>query len=195
MSIVVAVTKDNQTVMAADTMGFYGSQRVPIDNSRAYKIRRVGRILLAMTGWSVYDNIIDDLLIKQPKPPLGTSQEIFRFFLTMWKELHDRYAFVNDQAANKDSPFGDLDATFMVANGRGIFKVASDTNVSHFEKYYAIGSGCDYALGCLFATYDTDLDAASLARRAVETAINFDCYCGGEIDLFDVKEATRSRVE
>ena len=42
MSIVVAVTKNNRTVMASDTMGFYGSQRVPTDNSKVVKIRRVG---------------------------------------------------------------------------------------------------------------------------------------------------------
>ena len=187
MSIVVAVTKDNRTVMAADTMGFYGSQRVPVDNSRAFKIRRVGPVLLAMTGWSVYDNIIDDMLVKQPDVSLGTAQEIFNFFMILWADLHERYPFVNDQAATKDSPFGDLDATFLIANGGGIFKIASDTNVSHFKKYYAIGSGSDYALGCLYTIYDSDLDPAAMASRAVETAINFDCYCGGEIDIFEVK--------
>ena len=185
MSIVVAVTKNDRTIMAADTMGFYGSQRVPIDNSRAYKIRRVGPVLLAMTGWSVYDNIIDDMLAK-PKYPLGTTQEIYSFVLTLWAELHERYAFVNDQAVSKDSPFGDLDATFMIANANGIFKVASDTNVSHFQKYFAIGSGSDYALGSLFTTYDSDMDPSDMARQAVETAINFDCYCGGEVDAFEV---------
>ena len=192
MSIVVAVTKNRRTVMAADTMGFYGSMRVPTDNSRAYKVRPVGSTLLAMTGWSVYDNILEDMLIKEPNPSLNSVQEIFTFFLELWRELHERYPFVNDQAVSKDSPFGDLDATFMVANGHGIFKVASDTNVSRFEKYFAIGSGSDYALGTLFTLYDTDTDAEALARKAVESAINFDCYCGGEVDFFDVESAARN---
>ena len=43
-----------------------------------------------------------------------------------------------------------------------------------------------YALGAMYQIYDQDADAAELARRAVETAIEFDIYCGGEIDLFDV---------
>lgn len=187
MSIVVAVTKNDRTVMASDSMGFYGSQRVPTDNSKAIKVRRVGASLLAMTGWSVYDNIIEDTVARGGAPPLGNTNEIFAFFMTLWRELHERYAFVNDQAANKDSPFGDLDASFLIANGGGIFKVASDTNVSHFSKYYAIGSGSDYALGALYALYDTELDAAELASRAVEAAINFDTYCGGEIEVYDVR--------
>lgn len=186
MSIVVAITKNNRTVMASDTMGFYGSQRVPTDNSKVVKIRRVGTALLAMTGWTVYDNIFEDFLAQEKTPALGSSKEIFTFFLGLWKELHERYPFVNDQADNKDSPFGDLDASFLIANGSGIYKISSDTNVSRFDKYYAIGSGSDYALGAVFTTYDRSDDAADLARRAVETAMNFDVYCGGEIDLYEV---------
>ena len=186
MSIVVAITKGQRTVIAADTMGFYGSQRVPIENSRAVKVRPVGTAYLAMTGWSVYDNILDDMIKKNPKPSLNSTQEIFTFVMAMWHELHEHYPFVNDQSATKDSPFGDLDSTFMVANSNGIFKVASDTNVSKFEQYYAIGSGSDYAMGALHALYDSDLDAKALAQRAIATAIHFDCYCGGEIDLYSI---------
>ncbi len=188
MSIVVAVTKNGRTVMACDSMGFYGSQRVPTDNSKAIKVRPVGESLLAMTGWSLYDNILDDQLAARngTPPPLGTALEIFGFFTAMWKELHERYPFVNDQAHEKDSPFGDLDSTFMVANASGIYKVASDTNVSHFAKYCAIGSGSDYALGALHHLYDRERDPARMAVMAVETAVTFDCYCGGEIDLHEL---------
>jgi hypothetical protein len=125
MSIVVAVTKENRTVMAADTMGFYGSQRVPVDNSRAFKIRRVGPILLAMTGWSVYDNIIDDMLAKQPDVSLGSTQEIFNFFMNLWAELHERYPFVNDQAASKDSPSPTSRSTTPSARGATMPSAAS----------------------------------------------------------------------
>jgi ATP-dependent protease HslVU (ClpYQ) peptidase subunit len=59
--------------------------------------------------------------------------------------------------------------------------------VCRFDKYYAIGSGCVYALGALHQIYEQDADAAQLARRAVETAIEFDIYCGGEIDQFKVE--------
>ena len=185
MSIVVAITKNNRTVMASDSMGLYGSQRVPTDNSKAIKVRQVGSSYLAMTGWSVYDNVIDDFIGDKP-PTFRDTREIFSFFMTLWRELHERYAFVNDQAVSKDSPFGDLDASFLIANAAGIFKVASDTNVSKFDKYYAIGSGSDYALGAIYPLYDGDHDASGLATVGVETAINFDAYCGGEIEVYEV---------
>ncbi|MHC4219764.1 MAG: Ntn hydrolase family protein, partial [Planctomycetota bacterium] len=128
-----------------------------------------------------------DTLAEKKPPPLRDEREIFSFFLKLWHELHEKYPFVNDQPHHKDSPFGDLDASFLVANASGIYKVSQDSSVCRFDKYYAIGSGCVYALGALHQIYEQDADAAQLARRAVETAIEFDIYCGGEIDQFKVE--------
>ncbi|MHC4141362.1 MAG: hypothetical protein ACYSUF_05580, partial [Planctomycetota bacterium] len=108
MSIVVAVKKNDRIVMAADSLNVFGQERIPTDNAKATKIRRIGSALMAVTGWSVYANILDDLLADVKTPPLGDEKEIFAFFLDLWRELHERYPFVNDQPHHKDSPFGDL---------------------------------------------------------------------------------------
>ena len=187
MSIVIAVTKGGRTVMAADSLNVFGQERISTDNSKAVKIRRIGPVLFAFTGWSLYDNIVENLLQEHAEPPLNTSNEIFTFFLDLWRHLHDRYQFINDQCHDKDSPFGDLDASFLIANPAGIFKVSQDSSVCRFQKYYAIGSGAYYALGAVHQIYDEDQTADDIARRSVETAIEFDIYCGGEIDLFEVE--------
>ena len=187
MSIVVAVTKNGRTVMAADSLNVFGQERIPTDNAKAIKVRPVGSALLAITGWSVYANIFDDLLGKRKNPSLADEKQIFAFFMELWQQLRERYPFVNEQAHNKDSPFCDLDASFLIANASGIFKVSQDASVCRFDKYYAIGSGGVYALGALHQIYEGDGDAEQLARRAVETAIEFDIYCGGQIDVFEVR--------
>ena len=56
-------------------------------------------------------------------------------------------------------------------------------DVSRFEQYYAIGSGAEYALGALYNLYEWEQSAEIIARGAVETAIAFDVYCGGEINV------------
>lgn len=62
--------------------------------------------------------------------------------MLFWKELHEQYNFVKDQSNEEDpSPFGDLDATFLITNPNGIFYVSSNMSVSKFEKYFAIGAG------------------------------------------------------
>ena len=111
---------------------------------------------------------------------------IFAFFVELWKVMHDRYTLVNDQAQSKDSPFGDLDSSFLIANRNGIFKVSPDMDVSRFDQYFAIGSGAEYALGAMHSVYDALDDADEIARRGVETAGAFDVYCGGETTVLSV---------
>ena len=181
MSIIVAVRKDGQTAMASDSLLTFGDKQVPLDNIRGRKMRRVGKALLGIAGWSVYEDIFDHYLAGHPDTRMGTRREVFSSFLALWHTLHDRYPFVRDQHEDAESPFGELDSTFLIANAEGLYLVTSDLGVTAFEQYYAIGSGAEYSLGALHPLYGTDLDAEALARRAVTTAIAFDVHCGGDV--------------
>ncbi len=182
MSIAVAVQKNGELVIAADTMTTFGHTKVPHDLHAARKIRRVGSAWLATTGWGLYDNILEDFLARNKAAQLDTQKRTFDFFLRLWQALHKRYTLVNDQAEDKESgPFGNLDSTFLVANRRGIFYVGPDLSVTPVTRYFAIGSGAPFALGALHALYGGRLGAEALARKAVEAGIAFDNYCGGEV--------------
>ncbi|MCL5269865.1 MAG: hypothetical protein M1457_04760 [bacterium] len=195
MSVAVAVKKGGEIVLAADTQTNFGSFKVKPDNHRAAKIRRVGPVYVAATGWGKYDDILENYLAGRRPPDLTTRPAIFSFFMKLWKDLHEKYSFVKDQCAeNDDSPFGDLDASFLIASPRGIYEVAGDMSVTAFEHYFAIGSGGEFAMGALFALYDTDLPAEALARRAVEAAIAFNVHCGGEIDVVRLRAAPSPRT-
>lgn len=187
MSIVVAVTRNDRTVLAADTLTCFGdTQCVPGSNAATTKLRTIGDVIVGASGWAVYDLILDNHLADQPRPALRNAREIFSFFLGLWKALHEKYPFVNDQSQGKDSPFGDLDSSFLIGSDEGIFKVSHDLDVCRFDHYYAIGTGGDYALGALHALYDRIDDAETLAREAVAAAICFDVHCGGEVTLLTV---------
>lgn len=188
MSIVVAVTKNNQTVMAADTLTCFGdAEQVPADNCPTIKIRKLGSALLGGTGWAVYDDIIEHYVVENKEPDLSDRQSIFTFFLDLWKAMHDRYTLVNDQAQSKESPFGDMDSSFLIANSNGIFKISQDLSVTSFNQYYAIGWGADYALGAMYNLYQSDFDAATIAKQAAKTAIEFNVHCGGDITVMSVQ--------
>jgi ATP-dependent HslUV protease subunit HslV len=191
MSIAVAVRTADEIVLATDSKRTFGGGAVPAENLRDIKMRRVGNAYIATTGWCVYTNILDDYLGRNRRPPLHDSAAIFAFFRNFWKALHQRYAFVNDQCSESDSPFGDLDASFLVAAESGIFYVACDMSVTEFDQYYAVGSGAGYALGAMHALYGGKNDAESMARRAVAAASALDIYCGGEVNL--VKLRTRRK--
>lgn len=187
MSIVVAVKKDKRIVLAADTLSSCGSHRDAPDNVVTHKIRKIGQALMGTTGWALFDNILDDMLAGKRTPRLNDKASIFRFFLKVWHELGEKYTLVNEQSEDKHTPFGDVDGQFLVANRKGLYTVASNLTVSELKKYYAIGGGADYAFGALYNLYDSKKDAKEIAVQAVRTAINFDVYCGGEIDVFELK--------
>ena len=185
MSIVVAVRKDGHTVMAADRQTSFGAEVVPPGNQESSKIRRLGPTLLGRAGWSVYENILDHWLADRNPPEIRGSADVFLFFKELWKALHDGYAFVNDQARGKDSPFGDLGGSFLLTAESGIYHVSPNMGVSEFRQYYAIGSGADYALGALYARYDGDDDAEALARLGVDAGCAFNVHCGGGVEILE----------
>lgn len=187
MSVVVAVAKDDRVAIASDSQVNFGDLVVPPANHQAMKIRRLGRSYLAVTGWALYENIFNDFIDPKRPPSLAGERAIYQFFLRLWKALHDRYGFVNDQCEEQHSPFGDLAAAFLIANRTGIFSVASDMSVTRFERYYAIGAGNDFALGALHALYDEPYPAEVLAQRAVAAAIAFNPFCGGEIQVHQIR--------
>ena len=150
---------------------------------------------MAATGWTLYSNILADVLgRRRAVPRLDGEVNIFKFFTRLWEDLHERYNFVKDQADDADSPFGSLDSTFLVVCARGIFGVASDLSVLRYERYFAIGSGAPIALGAVHALYDSERDAEAIAHSAVLAAIDHDVYCGLPVHVATVRErATRAR--
>jgi ATP-dependent protease HslVU (ClpYQ) peptidase subunit len=193
MSIAVAVRTAHEIVLATDSKRTFGGNAVPENNLRDIKLRRVGESYLATTGWGVYANILDDYLRVVRNPRLSDSRQIFTFFRGFWKALHQRYAFVNDQCTESDSPFGDLDASFLVVARGGIFYVACDMSVTEFQNYYAVGSGASYALGAMHVLYTPNSRAEPVARKAVAAASALDIYCGGEVNLVTLR-AKRTRA-
>ena len=187
MSILVAVRKGTKTVFAADTLTTFGSHKYPPENHSVDKVRRIGRALLGSSGWEIYDDILRDYLgARKRPPPLTDEKMIFKFFIKLWDTLRDRYNLVNEQCNDKDTPFGDLDSTFLIANRKGLYQVSHNLSVTRFERYAAIGSGADYALGALYQLYDRERDAATIARKAAETAIQFHVHCGGDVKVMKV---------
>ena len=195
MSIALAIRKDGELIVASDTLTSFGHTKVPPSLHTAEKVRRVGGSYLAATGWGLYENILDDVLTRRANPRLGSRGQIFAFFLRLWSDLHKKYSFVNDQIDEKEAgPFGNLDSTFIIAGRTGIFYVGPDMSVTAVRHYFAIGSGAPFALGALHALHDSKLGAEAIARRAVEAAIAFDTYCGGDVRIDRVSAGARRRI-
>ena len=187
MSVIVAVRKASQIVIAADSQDNFGDLRPPAENHDALKLRVVGDAVLGSSGWALYDDIFAHYLARR-RVKLSDRRSIFDFFVKFWKDLRKNYSFVNDQPGKEsETPFANLDASFLVASPGGIFLVSSNMSVSEFRQYYAIGSGGDYAIGAVHALYEDVKNPAVIAEKAVKAAMAYDNSCGGRISSHTVK--------
>ena len=60
--------------------------------------------------------------------------------------------------------------------------------MQEFSKFYAYGSGSDYALGAMYGSYqDPGSSAEQIARQAIEAAAEFDDGTGLPITSFTVR--------
>jgi len=191
MSILVAVVKDGETAIAADCLCSFGDTQInDMDNHSMAKIIKSGESYIGYTGWGKYENILKHYLTKtlnSSLPSLNSEIEVFEFFSKLWKVMEESYGLVNEQCNRQDdSPFGEMDSSFIVANKTGIYLVSSHIAVSKFSKFCATGSGSEYCYGAFDVLYDLNISASEIAQKSVQIAINYDAHCGGKIELFNV---------
>ena len=183
MSTVVCVATSRGSFIAADTRRFDGTHLQPAELVVSpTKFIRFGDSLVGMTGFQVYENLLEQWSAKEPD--LSTRKSVFSFFVTFMDTIQRQYHFDGD-VEEKGSSFTSFDARFLVLNAGGIFCVDGDIGVTQYRHYWAIGSGCVFALGALHALYSEAGDPRELACRAVDAGIRFDPYSGGPIDVLE----------
>jgi ATP-dependent HslUV protease, peptidase subunit HslV len=188
MTTIVVVKKAGQIAIAADTLTKYGDYT---KESATYivnheKIFQVGESYIALSGSATADLAIREFFMRKgAKVKLTTAVEIFRVWNELHKILKDKY-FLNP-SKHEDDSFESSRSRALIANPHGIFGVDSYRYVQEFTKFYAYGSGSDFALGALFAAYDTNRSAVEVAELAVQAATEFDDSTGTPIQTFTLK--------
>lgn len=190
MTTVAVVRKDGVVAVAADTLTKWG----PVKESAAYvvnheKILRVGDTWVAITGNATFKHILADYFASLERAPaLDSVAAIFAFWNRMHGDLKERYhlQFEEDKEDAVESTRMDV----LLANPSGIYGVSGQRTVQEFSRFYAYGSGSDYALGALYSVYDRpEMDAEAVARHAVRAAAEFDDGTGEPIQCFTLRLA------
>jgi len=165
---ILAVRKGGKTVIAGDGQVSMG-QTIVKGNAR--KVRRLagGRVLAGFAGATADAfTLIERLEAKLEQYP----DQLARACVDLAKDWRtDRY-------------LRRLEAMLLVADKDAIFTVTGVGDVLEPESgVAAIGSGGNYALAAALALADTDLDAETLARRAMAIAARICVYTNGELTV------------
>lgn len=186
MSIIVVVKKGGKVVIASDSLYSFGNTKV----SPAYirdknKIHKIKDSFVGIVGAAAHDNVFQHIIEKEGKKfSFENANVIFDTYLKLHVILKEKY-FMNPSESDDDE-YESSHLYALVANENGIFGMYSLREVYEFEKFWAIGSGMEFALGSMFSSYETLEDAEMIAKKAVEAACEFDDGCDLPVRIYSV---------
>jgi len=154
MSVIVAIRKNDQTVIACDGLSSVGSMIIHADNLvNSSKLVKLKNCIIGIAGWSALQDIITHLSAKKPELfDFDTREQLFDKTLQIHEELTDTYHI--NTTEDSDQPVDSSQVHMLLANKDSIFEVESYRTVVQYDKYFAIGSGAKFALGAIHSVYD-----------------------------------------
>ena len=174
MSTIVVVRKGRQACIACDTLITFGSRKQRGDYVLAPdKVFQYKDTFIGTVGYAVHNAVLQSYFARYPQNvDLETPEAIFETWRRMHKVLEDEYHL--NPRTETDDPYATTRMSALLASPRGIFSVTPSRDVEGFPRFWAIGSGTDYALAAMFTVYDRLDDVEEIARAGISAAAEFD---------------------
>ena len=178
MSTVVVVKKAGKVCIAADSLTSFGDLKLSNMYDAAHdKILRFEENYLGIVGSAAHQLVMESLFsskkVVEKKIDIDFSSRlaIFETFRNLHPLLKEKY-FLNPKDED-DDPYESTQIDALIANPFGIFGVHSLREVTEYKKFWAIGSGAEYALGAMFAVYDNAASVEEVAQAGVAAGAEF----------------------
>jgi ATP-dependent protease HslVU (ClpYQ) peptidase subunit len=183
MTTIVVVRKNGEVAMAADSLTTFGDTRLTADFDRVFdKIVRYKDSLIGLCGSAAHQLVFESLLGQHKDLDFHSKFAIFETFRKLHPILKDQH-FLNPKE-EEDDPYESTQIQAVIANGNGIFGVYSMREVFEYTRYWAIGSGREFAIGAMQALYGRLRSAAAVAKAGVEVGAMFDRNSGLPMTLY-----------
>ena len=178
MSTVVVVKKAGKVCIAADSLTSFGDLKFNSVYDAAFeKILRFDENYLGIVGSAAHQLVMESLFAskkiveKKIDVDFSSRLSIFETFRALHPLLKQKY-FLNSKDED-DDPYESSQIDALIANPFGIFGIHSLREVTEYNKFWAIGSGAEYALGAMFALYDKAVSAEEIAHAGVAAGAEF----------------------
>lgn len=174
MTTVIVAKKAGRAAICADTLASYGGSRETytyIENSD--KILQVGGAFLAPTGPAAMQLVLTSYF-QNPgaRRDFGSPLEIFGTIHELHQALRDEYTL--NAREDPSDPFESTQTEMVVCSPAGIFGVYPLRSVQEYKRFYAFGSGAEYAMGAMHAVFEYLDKPEDIAIAGLEAAATFD---------------------
>lgn len=186
MTTITVVKKNGQVAISAESLTTFGDTRLGAEYKAEHdKILHIGDSWIGVCGSSAHHLVLAHLLAKIEDLRLGSRSEVFETFRKLHPMLKEQ-AFLNPKE-DEDDPYESSQITAVIANPSGIYGVYSYREVFAYDRFWAVGSGRNFALGAMYAAYDKTKSAAEIAGIGVAAGVEFDTASSGPIVTHAVK--------
>lgn len=194
MSTIVVVQKNGVACIGADTLSSLGSLRQKAHHVvNKTKITKIGDTFIGLTGTSASLVVMNSYFSNPERPQnFSSADAIFETLRHAHHWLKTEYFMATHP--DKDDEYETTQFYGLAANPHGIFALYSYRSSQQFHKFWAAGSGRDYALGAMQVAYDKCKTAEEVARIGLEAAAEFDSATGGPHEIHKVPLASAKPV-
>ncbi len=148
MTTLVAVRKNDEIAIAADSLTTFGDTRLSAQFDRSSdKIVHYKGTYIGLCGSAAHQLVFQSLLAKHGELDFSNKAAIFETFRKLHPILKEQH-FLNPKE-EEDDPYESTQVTALVANEHGIFGVYSMREVFEYTQFWAVGSGREFALGAM----------------------------------------------
>ena len=175
MSTIVAVVKNGVACIAADSLTTFGETRQAAEYVSDYEkiIRFAGDNYIGIVGSAAHHLVMHSLLDKHAdKIDFSGRASIFESMRLLHPVLKEEYYLLGKDEDDDAYESSRVDA--LVMNRAGIFGLYSLREVDQYTRFWAIGSGGDFALGAMRVAWEVLDDAEAIACAGIEAGASFD---------------------
>lgn len=196
MSTIVVAQKNGRACIGADTMSCLGSVR-----QRAHHVQNKSKILrlddtfIGLTGTSTSLVVMNSYFSNPERPrDFSSTDMIFETFRHAHHWMKAEYFMAT--SSDKGEEYETTQFYGLIANPHGIFALYSYRSAQQFHKFWAAGSGRDFALGAMQMAYDRYDDVVDIVKAGLSASAEFDSATGApfEIHACDLLPVGRSRT-
>ncbi len=189
MTTLVAVRKGDEIAIAADSLTTFGDTRLAAVHDRTFdKIVQYQGNYIGLCGSAAHQLVFESLLRRQENLDFSNRFAIFESFRKLHPILKEQH-FLNPKE-EEDDPYESTQITALIANVHGIFGVYSMREVFEYTRFWAAGSGREFALGAMHALYPRLRTAAAVAHAGLEAGALFDKNSALPLTLYTLKVGT-----
>src|SRR6188474_761197 len=186
MTTLVVVRKGNHAVIAADSLTTFGDTRLSAQFDKSpEKILRHKDTYLGFCGSAAHQLVFESLLAAHTDLDFAGKTAVFETFRKLHPILKEQH-FLNPKE-EEDDPYESTQITALIANEHGIFGVYSMREVFEYSRFWAVGSGREFAIGAMNAMYARLKTAEAVARIGIEAGCEFDKNSSLPMSLYTLK--------